>query len=77
MRDVVLPSWMTKDVDAHLSERVGTFPESLLFVPKGNSEFIHDSDFNKSWNPAREAAGVQGCRDKYANMTFGGSAART
>lgn len=60
IRPVTLPTWMTPVIDAHMAERVGAFPESLLFAPKGRSEFIHDSDFNNSWVPAQDAAGVKG-----------------
>lgn len=60
IRPVTLPSWMTEVIDAHLAERVGEFPESLLFAPMGKSEFIHDSAFNESWVPAQDAAGVRG-----------------
>lgn len=60
IRPVTLPSWMTPIIDAHLAERVGEFAESLLFAPKGTSEFIHDSAFNESWVPAQDAAGVRG-----------------
>ena len=51
---------MTDIIDAHMAEHVGEFGASLLFAPKGHSEFIHDSDFNKSWVPAQDAAGVRG-----------------
>lgn len=60
VRPVTLPSWMTEFIDAHMTEHVGEFGASLLFAPKGHSEFIHDSDFNKSWVPAQDAAGVRG-----------------
>jgi integrase len=59
IRTVTLPKDLTTRVDAHLSTQVGSFPDALLFAPKGTSEFIHDSDFNKSWNTARDAAGVR------------------
>ena len=58
VRAVTLPGWMTDIIDAHMAEHVGEFGASLLFAPKGHSEFIHDSDFNKSWVPAQDAAGV-------------------
>lgn len=60
IRPVTLPARMTADIDAHMAERVGEFAGSLLFPAKGKSEFIHDSDFNKSWVPAQDAAGVRG-----------------
>lgn len=60
VRAVTLPSWMTDVIDSHMTERVGEFAESLLFAPRGASEFIHDSAFNESWVPAQDAAGVRG-----------------
>lgn len=60
VRSVTLPTWMTDVVNTHMAEHVGEFAESLLFAPKGNSEFIHDSAFNESWVPAQDAAGVRG-----------------
>lgn len=72
-RPPTLPSWMTPEVDAHLEARVGPFPESLLFAPRGKSEFIHDSDFNNDWNPARDAAGVRGVVREHDLRDFAGS----
>ncbi|BDZ45492.1 hypothetical protein [Naasia aerilata] len=60
-------------MDAHLAEHVGAFPDSLLFAPKGVSEFIHDSDFNKTWNAARDVAGVRGVVREQDLRSFGGS----
>jgi integrase len=73
IRMQTLPTWMTEQVDAHLAEHVGAFPDSLLFAPKGASEFIHDSDFNKTWNPARDAAGVRGQVREHDLRDFGSS----
>jgi len=58
-RVVVLPSALTADVESHLAQRVGPFPDSLVFEPAGRSEFVHDAQFNAAWNPARDAAGVR------------------
>jgi len=73
IRMQTLPTWMTEQVDAHLAEHAGAFPDSLLFAPKGASEFIHDSDFNKTWNPARDAAGVRGQVREHDLRDFGSS----
>lgn len=58
-RVVPLPSWATQDVEHHLSECVGAFPGSLLFAASGSSKFLHDSEWNRAWNTARDAAGVR------------------
>ncbi|WP_297603959.1 tyrosine-type recombinase/integrase [Microcella sp.] len=71
IRVQTLPTWMTPEVEAHLAAHVGAFPDSLLFAPKGRSEFIHDSDFNKSWNSARDAAGVRDVVREHDLRTFG------
>jgi integrase len=73
VRFASLPAWMTETVDAHLAAHVGPFAESLIFAPKGPSKFIHDSDFNKTWNPAREAAGVTGQIREHDLRAFAGS----
>lgn len=57
-RVVPLPRGLTADVTAHL-EQVGPFPDSLLFAPRAGSQFIHDAQFNRDWNRARDAAGVR------------------
>lgn len=57
-RDVPLPSALTDEVRGHLDEHVGPFPDDLLF-PSPGSEFLHDAQFNRSWNMARDAAGVR------------------
>jgi integrase len=59
IRVVALPSHLTDAVDAHLAARVASFPDSLLFAPAGRSEFLTDSAFTRSWNVARDAAGVR------------------
>lgn len=59
VRMVPLPSALSADVQVHLAEHVAPFPDSLLFAPMGPSDFMDDSQFNKVWNRAREAAGVR------------------
>jgi len=59
LRAVPLPLSLTAEVRHHLSTHVGPFAESLLFEPKGQSTFLHDSQFNVHWNRAREIAGVR------------------
>lgn len=60
VRAVTLPAWMTPIINGHLTDYVGEFDGSLIFPPKGRSEFIHDSAFNDSWVLAQNAAGVRG-----------------
>lgn len=59
LRVVGLPGWASQEVEAHLAEYVGPFPDDLVFAPLGRSEFMHDSSFRDAWNPAREAAGIR------------------
>lgn len=59
VRVVPLPTALTGDVEKHLEEHTGPFPESLLFAPVGHSEFLHDRQWNDAWNVARDAAGVR------------------
>ncbi|WP_454130258.1 tyrosine-type recombinase/integrase [Microbacterium aurum] len=73
VRVAALPAWMTPVIDAHLEARVGPFAESLLFAPKGRSQFIHNSDFYDSWTPAQEAAGVKGQVREHDLRDFAGS----
>ncbi|MCD2443457.1 tyrosine-type recombinase/integrase [Agromyces sp. SYSU K20354] len=65
VRVVTLPSALTADVETHLSEHVGPFPESLVFAPTGRTQFLTDSAWNRAWNTARDAAGIrdQGVRE--------------
>jgi integrase len=72
-RVAVLPAWLTPIITAHLAAYVGAFPESLLFAPKGSSQFIHNSDFYKSWGPAQVAAGVKGEVREHDLRDFAGS----
>lgn len=73
IRLCVLPKWLTAVMDAHLEARVGAFPDSLLFAPKGRSLFIHNSDFYKTWTPAQKAAGVKGQVREHDLRDFAGS----
>lgn len=59
VRVVPLPSGLSEDVRAHLASFVGRFPEDLLFPPTGRGEFLHDRQFNRYWNRARDAAGIR------------------
>ncbi len=58
VRIVPLPKSLTDDVRLHLEAYVGAFGDDLLFHSSG-SEFVHDAQFNRSWNKARDAAGVR------------------
>lgn len=73
VRLAALPAWMTPVIDAHLTEHVGEFAESLMFAPKGSSQFIHNSDFYASWRLAQEAAGVKGQVREHDLRDFAGS----
>lgn len=59
VRVVPLPVQLTGDVQQHLAEHVGPFPDDLLF-PGRTGGFEHPVTFNRAWNKAREAAGVRG-----------------
>lgn len=58
-RVVYLPKRLTADVVAHLAEHVGSLPESLLFTPAGEAEFLDDRTFNRAFDRARVAACVR------------------
>jgi integrase len=58
-RVVPLPTGLTGDVEAHLAEFVGPFPDDLLFPPTRGDGFLHDRQFNRYWNRARDAAGIR------------------
>ena len=59
VRVVPLPSGLTGDVETHLNEFVGPFPDDLIFPPVGGDGFVHDRQFNRHWNRARDAAGIR------------------
>ncbi len=56
-RVVSLPAWLSVDVEAHLAEHVGQFPESLLFPSGGPGAYI-DMAWRRAWDSARRTAGV-------------------
>lgn len=58
VRTVTLPSHLTEHVTHHLETHTGAFGGSLLFQPRGESEFIDDQRFAKPWNVARKRANV-------------------
>lgn len=58
-RVVPLPPWAAAEAEQHLSAHVGAFPDSLLFPASGASEYLHDSEWNRAWNVARDAAKVR------------------
>ncbi|QHO70780.1 hypothetical protein BHD05_15120 [Marisediminicola antarctica] len=74
IRTVTLPKGLTADVESHLADRVGAFPDALLFSPVGGQGFLHDRQFNKSWNRARDAAGIRGQVREHDLRHFYGSA---
>ncbi|MEI3866643.1 tyrosine-type recombinase/integrase [Microbacterium sp. CCNWLW134] len=57
VRSIVLPPHVTGDIEAHLDEHVGGFPDALLFPAKNGVKHLRESSFTKHWYPAREAAG--------------------
>ncbi len=59
VRVVHLPATLAAEVTAHLENYVGQFPDSLLFEPAGDAEFLDDQAFNRHWNRARESAGTR------------------
>ena len=58
IRIVYLPDWTVPIISEHLGERVGAFPDSLVFAPEGSSEFVHDRQFRKAWAFAKAQAGL-------------------
>lgn len=73
VREAALPARMTPVITARLEAHVGPFAESLLFAPKGRSQFIHNSDFYATWKAAQEAAGVKGQVREHDLRDFAGS----
>jgi integrase len=73
VREASLPAWMSPVIAAHLEAHVGPFAESLLFAPKGRSQFIHNSDFYATWKVAQDAAGVKGQVREHDLRDFAGS----
>jgi integrase len=59
IRVVPLPTGLTGYVDTHLAEFVGPFADDLIFPPSRGDGFVHDRQFNRHWNRARDAAGIR------------------
>jgi integrase len=74
IRTVTLPKGLTEEVEAHLAAYVGAFPEALLFAPAGGQGFLHDRQFNRTWNFARDAAGIRALVREHDLRHFYGSA---
>lgn len=73
VRVVPLPTGLTSAVDRHLDKFTGPFSGDLLFPPTGESEFMHDRQFNRFWNPARDAAGVRAVVREHDLRAFAGT----
>lgn len=72
VRVVPLPARLSADVEAHLAEHVGPFPDSLLFP--GRDGFEHPVAFNRYWNAARDAAGVRAVVREHDLRAYAGTA---
>ena len=57
----------------HLAEQVGAFPDALLFAPEGGADFLHNGQFYRAWNRARDAAGVRAVVREHDLRHFYGS----
>ncbi len=73
VRVVPLPRGLTPDVQAHLGEYVGPFPDDLVFPPVGGTGFLHDRQFNRHWNAARDAAGIRDVVREHDLRAFAGT----
>ncbi|MGK0722601.1 tyrosine-type recombinase/integrase [Leucobacter sp. W1478] len=73
VRVVLLPVWATAAVSEHLAEHVGKFPESLLFPPVGNAEFMDDNRFYRVWDRAREELKIKGTVREHDLRAFAGT----
>lgn len=60
VRRISLPRQTTPEIERHLHDFVAEAPDALIFPPAGSSTYFQDSEFNKSWNSARDVAGVRG-----------------
>lgn len=60
VRVVPLPQHLTEAIQHHLNTYTGPFRHSLLFAPKGESEFIDDKRFNEPWTLARAKLRLDG-----------------
>ncbi|WP_029151285.1 tyrosine-type recombinase/integrase [Microbacterium indicum] len=59
VRTVPLPADVSQHLAEHLAEHVGDFPASLVFAPAGRSQYVHDREWARAWDVARDAAGVR------------------
>lgn len=73
VRVVPLPRGLTPDVEKHLEAYVGPFPDDLIFPPAGGSGFVHDRQFNRTWNTARDAAGIRDVVREHDLRAFAGT----
>ncbi|MFN4001067.1 tyrosine-type recombinase/integrase [Microcella sp.] len=63
VRVVDLPAHLLEEVQHHLAEFVEPSGDSLLFKLRRQSSFLHNSQFNRHWNKARELAHVREQKD--------------
>lgn len=63
VRVVHLPAHLLEELQHHLKEFVEPSGDSLLFKLRGQSSFLHNSQFNRHWNKARELAHVRERKD--------------
>ncbi|HEY5224966.1 MAG TPA: site-specific integrase [Microbacteriaceae bacterium] len=56
VRSIALPPHIFPEIIAHLKDRTGAFPESLLFPAADGMTHLAESSFVKHWYPAREKA---------------------
>lgn len=73
VRIVPLPKWMTSQVESHLSEHVGAFPESLVIAPEGRTPYLTDRAWTRAWDLARDAAGVRNVVREHDLRHFAGT----
>lgn len=73
VRVVPLPKGLTADVERHLDAFVGPFPDDLIFPPARGSGFVHDRQFNRDWNRARDAAGIRDVVREHDLRAFAGT----
>jgi integrase len=74
VRIVPLPKGLTGDVETHLQQFVGPFPDDLIFPPVKSGAFLHDRQFNRHWNRARDAAGIRDVVREHDLRGFAGTA---
>lgn len=59
-RSIALPDFLLADLLAHLSEHVDASPDALLFVGRTGKPLHYNAFRRWTWDPAVEAAGLQG-----------------